>query len=224
MYLSKLTLNPRNAQVRSELARPYEMHRTLLQAFQHGQHGIDRASEDAAGVLFRVDEQPREQQITVLVQSRIEPDWSPLRSRRDSRGQPYLLRPAESKIVNVQLADGQLLSFRLRANPTKKLGKSAGEAQGKRVGLYAEDKQLEWLQRKAESSGFRVLRAQISRDEWLKDMIHRSETATHELKLLAVQFDGVLQVIDAVQVQRTIELGLGSAKGLGCGLLSVGPA
>src|SRR5512135_351366 len=155
MYLSRLTLNPRSAQVRSELARPYEMHRTLLQAFQHGQHGVDRASEEAAGVLYRVDEQPREQIISVLVQSKIAPDWSQLSNRRDSRGQPYLLRPAESKIVNVQLADGQLLSFRLRANPTKKLGKSAGEAQGKRVGLYAEEKQLEWLQRKAESGGFR---------------------------------------------------------------------
>src|SRR5512143_2673582 len=101
MYLSRLTLNPRNAQVRSELARPYEMHRTLLQAFQHGQHGIDRASEEAAGVLFRVDENPREQQIVVLVQSRIAPDWSKLSDRRDSRGQSYLLRPSEFKIVNV---------------------------------------------------------------------------------------------------------------------------
>lgn len=224
MYLSRLTLNPRNAQVRSELARPYEMHRTLLQAFQHGQHGIDRKKEDAAGVLFRVDEQPREQNIVVLVQSKIAPDWSELTGKQDARGQPYLLHPAESKIVKMQLTPGQVLSFRLRANPTKKLGKSAGEAQGKRVGLYAEDKQLEWLQRKAESGGFRVLRAQISRDERVTDKIHRSETETHELKLLTVQFDGVLQVIDTAQVQRTIELGLGSAKGLGCGLLSIGPA
>src|SRR3974377_440414 len=78
MYLSRLTLNPRNARGRSELARPYEMHRSLLQAFQHGQHGINRASEEAAGVLFRVDEQPREQKITVLVQSKIAPAWSTL--------------------------------------------------------------------------------------------------------------------------------------------------
>src|SRR5512135_1722695 len=102
MYLSRLTLNPRNAQVRSELARPYEMHRTLLQAFQHGQHGIDRAHEEAAGVLFRVDESPREQMIVVLVQSRIAPDWSQMSCRRDSRGQPYLLRPAESKTIDVR--------------------------------------------------------------------------------------------------------------------------
>jgi CRISPR system Cascade subunit CasE len=124
----------------------------------------------------------------------------------------------------VQLAPGQVLSFRLRANPTKKLGKSAGEAQGKRVGLYAEDKQLEWLQRKAESGGFRVLRAQISRDEWLTDEIHRSDTETHALNLSTVQFDGVLQVIDVAQLQHTIQIGLGRAKGLGCGLLSIGPA
>ncbi len=224
MYLSRLTLNPRNAQVRSELARPYEMHRTLLQAFQNGQHGVDRASEEAAGVLYRVDDSPHEQKISVLVQSKIAPDWSKLNNLRDSRGQPYLLRPAESKTVNAQLAAGQMLSCRLRANPTKKLGKSAGENQGKRVGLVDEEQQLEWLKRKAESGGFRVLRAQISRDERLTDEIHRSEDETHALTLLTVQFDGVLQVIDAAQVQHTIEIGLGSAKGLGCGLLSLAPA
>jgi CRISPR system Cascade subunit CasE len=223
MLISRLFLNPCNAQVRSELARPYEMHRTLSHAFEDGSFEISRAKDESSGVLFRVDEQPREQSIVVLVQSKIAPDWSRLHERKDLRGQPYLLRPAESKAVNLQLAAGQLLSFRLRANPTKRLGKSAGDGQGKRVGIYAEDRQLEWLRRKAENGGFRVLRAQISRDERLTDKIYH-EQETHELKLLTVQFDGVLQVVDAPLAQHTIEIGMGSGKGFGCGLLSLAPA
>jgi CRISPR system Cascade subunit CasE len=224
MYYSRLTLNPRNAQVRSELARPYEMHRTLSHAFEDGTFEVNRATDESSGVLFRVDEQPRESSLVVLVQSKIAPDWLHLSERKDARGQPYLLRPAEFKVVNLQLAAGQMLSFRLRANPTKRLGNSAGDGKGKRVGIYAEDKQLEWLQRKAESGGFRVLRAQISRDERLTDEIHPHDHETHALKLLTVQFDGVLQVIDAPSAQHTIEGGIGSGKGFGCGLLSLAPA
>ena len=36
MYISQLVLNPCNAQVRAELAHPYELHRTLLRAFPPG--------------------------------------------------------------------------------------------------------------------------------------------------------------------------------------------
>ncbi len=223
MYLSKLTLNPRNAQVRSELAQPYEMHRTLSHAFEHGTFEVSRAQDESSGVLFRVDEQPREQSIVVLVQSKIAPDWSSLSERQDARGQPYLLRSAESKAVNPKLAAGQQLSFRLRANPTKRLGKSAGANQGKRVGIYAEEKQIEWLKRKAEAGGFRLVRAQISRDEKIGGEIHR-DNQEHNLKLYTVQFDGVLQVADPQQMLQAIEGGIGSGKGLGCGLLSLAPA
>ena len=114
---------------------------------------VERAAAESSGVLFRVDENPRDNAIVVLVQSKIAPDWSRLNGPQDLRGQPYLLRPAEVKTINLQLIARQALSFRLRANPTKRLGKSAGDGQGKRVGLYAEDKQLEWLQRKVEAGG-----------------------------------------------------------------------
>ncbi len=87
MYLSRLTLNPLNAQVRAELARPYEMHRTLLRAFPKGVVGIGRDEDNAAGVLFRVDEKPRENLIAMLVQSKIAPDWSFLDGQKDARGQ-----------------------------------------------------------------------------------------------------------------------------------------
>ncbi len=218
MFLSRLTLNPRNAQVRSELARPYEMHRTLLRAYTHGTFGVNRADDEAAGVLFRVDERPRQQSIVVLVQSKIAPDWSHLNERKDSRGQSYLLRPAEFKWIDPQLAAGQMLAFRLRANPTKRRNDN-----GKRVGVYAEDEQVAWLKRKAEAGGFRVLRTQISRDVKLRDEIHRDDRK-HDLQLLSVQFDGMLQVIDPAHVRHTIEIGIGSGKGLGCGLLSLAPA
>jgi CRISPR system Cascade subunit CasE len=82
------------------------------------------------------------------------------------------------------------------------------------VGIYAEDKQVEWLQRKAEMSGFRILQVQVRNDGKLKD-------ERNSLELLTVQFDGLLQVIDSDRLAKAVTNGIGSAKGFGFGLLSL---
>jgi CRISPR system Cascade subunit CasE len=46
MFLSRLILDSRDPQDRRDLARPYEMHRTLWRAFP---------DDDPGRVLFRVD-------------------------------------------------------------------------------------------------------------------------------------------------------------------------
>ena len=132
MYLSRLILNPRSRQVRSELARPYEMHRTLLKAFPAGKVAIERAADDAVGLLFRIDEDERSGDLRLLVQSHQQPQWAFLAES------DYLLPVADNpamREVNLQLQVGQVLAFRLRANPTKRLSAGKGN-KGKRVGLY----------------------------------------------------------------------------------------
>jgi CRISPR system Cascade subunit CasE len=227
MYLSRLLLNPRNAQVHKEVALPYELHRTLLNAYPQGKVHIDRRDYDAVGMLFRLDEEPRQGLISVLVQSKTAPDWGFLSNKRDSRGQAYLLHPAlvpddkpNPAVARFNLAEklvtGQTLSFRLRANPTVKKDRP-NEKQGRRVGITDEAKQLEWLNNKAEQGGFRILRVYTHKDNRLKD-------ETHKLEHFAVQFDGTLFVTDALKLADTIACGIGSAKGFGFGLLSLAPA
>jgi CRISPR system Cascade subunit CasE len=243
MYLSRLFLNLRNAQVRSELARPFEMHRTLLRAFPTGISGIERNNKVSAGILFRVDENPTDNNIVILVQSRVLPDWSFLVSHKDVHGHEYLLptlityenKPNPSIMefdLRLLLTTGRKLAFRLRANPTKRLGKSAGDDQGKRVGIYTEDELVKWLRGKLEgdenrkpiSGGFKLTKWQISRDEKIENpkAIYHDEQS-HDLKLFTVQFDGVIQVVDPVNALNSISNGIGSAKGFGFGLLSVAP-
>ena len=225
MYLSRLTLNPRSAQVRAELARPYEMHRTLARAFPDETYSKARDDGDAAGALFRVDASPREQTIVVLVQSQVAPNWSALDGKCDARGHAYLLQPAECKAFELNLIAGQTLAFRLRANPTKRLGRGNAKQPGKRVGLRDEREQIEWLERKADTGGFRIVRVIISRDEYIENenAIHHNHQS-HDLKLLAAQFDGVLQIVNAEQFLHTVARGIGSGKGFGFGLLSIARA
>lgn len=210
MYLSRLILNPFCRQVQQEIAQPYEMHRTLLQAFVG-----DRA---AAGVLFRVDLARRTGVPTVLVQSTELPDWTFLHSHPT-----YLLFPAPDgkdnpscKPWNPQFAPGQLLAFRLLANPTFK-------RQGKRLAWLQEKDQLRWLQRKGAQNGFR-LRQVMAVPQGLRRGRKRDDHGEHLVSHFAVRFDGLLQVTDPQACRRAVERGLGPGKAFGFGLLSVAPA
>lgn len=212
MYLSLLQLNPRSRQVQSELANPYEMHRTVMQAFPDGH------KRDAAGVLFRLDFDSRTGQPALLVQSQIEPNWHPLNAAYLQPG--YTPNP-QVKQVQLRPQAGQLLAFRLCANPTKRVGAKGDESYGARVALYKEEDQYEWLARKAAANGFRVLQAQVSHVDTVTGKLQRDPQTVHHLTLFAARFDGVLEVTDPARLRDAVLSGIGSGKAFGFGLLSL---
>jgi len=220
MYLSRLALNLRSRQVRSELADFYQMHRTVMSAFPEKLQPNER-------VLFRLDIHPRTGVPILLVQSQYQPDWCFL-TRPDK---DYLLlgedlalgleNPAV-KTVNLAFTPGQVLSFRLRANPTVKKDRP-GKKQGRRVGLLRQEDQLDWLKRKIEVGGASLLSASFTHDQFATGKLYRG-SSTHDLQYVAVQIDGTLQVKDPARFQETLQAGIGSGKGMGFGLLSLAPA
>jgi CRISPR system Cascade subunit CasE len=213
MYLSRLILNPRSRRAQREIADLYQLHRSLMRAFP------DDLQEGDERVLFRLDADARDGAPTVLLQSWLEPKWDWL---SDAGARGYLLRPPETKAFDLRLAAGQVLAFRLRANPTVK--RKFDDGDHKRVGLYREEEQLEWLKRKGEQGGFRLLAARAGGESRAGGFIRRpEEDKTHKLTKLAVQFDGLLQVTDPDRLRETVRRGIGSGKGLGFGLLSLAP-
>jgi CRISPR system Cascade subunit CasE len=209
MYLTRLILNPRNRRAQRELAEPYQMHKTLMRPFPDA---IDREKDR---ILFRVETNPRTDVITILLQSTLEPQWGWLNSN-GARG--YLLRPPETKTFDLNLTPGQVLAFRLRANPTVK--RKCDDGKRRRIGLYREEEQQKWLERKAEQGGFRLLSVRSQNAPDVRGWVHHDD-AKHKLKLLAVRFDGLLQVADPDPLRETVRCGVGSGKGLGFGLLSL---
>lgn len=223
MYLSRLILNGRSRDVQRDLARPYDLHRTLLSAFPTGEVHTERTGADAIGLLYRLDEDTRTGSLHLLVQSQQVPQWDRLQTT------DYLLRVADNpatREVMLQLRAGQQLAFRLRANPTMRLPTPKGSGvKGKRVGIYEEEKQLAWLARKGVQHGFRLLQAQIRDDGKLKQaQAVRAKNGIHDLELLSVQFDGFLQVTDPDALVHAIAAGIGSGKAFGFGLLSLARA
>ncbi|MGC8880509.1 MAG: type I-E CRISPR-associated protein Cas6/Cse3/CasE [Anaerolineae bacterium] len=211
MYLSRLILDPRSRRVRREVSEPYEMHRTLLKAFPPA------AAGGPGRVLFRVDMPPvyyaGPAHFIVLVQSEYMPDWSFL----DTLERYLLPGVADNPAVKPftpAFTRGQPLLFRLRANPTVK-------RDGKRCGLYREEEQRAWLERKAAQNGFSVLGVLVQREGIVGGRICRAPEEVHPLRLLAVRFDGLLRVDDPERFQDALRQGIGSGKGLGFGLLSL---
>ena len=203
MYLSQLILNPRNRDVQRDLSRPHDLHKTIMAAFPDN---LDKAKER---VLFRIEQRAQPQQLILLIQSQEQPDWSKLPAS-------YLLDDPATKAVNLQLQPGQRLSFRLRANPTKRLSAGKGN-NGKRIGLYKLEEQINWLQRKATDHGFAIHSAMPTQQQ-------RVDDRRQDLKFFSVQFDGILQVTDPTTFLAAIQSGIGSGKAFGFGLLSVAPA
>ncbi len=180
----------------------------------------------------------------------IEPNWSFL-DRLNSylcadTGMPEYeykdIMPAYRQIQN-----GQVLSFRLRGNPTKRIGKvikGEAELKGKRVGLLREEgtDRLVHSQgpgagkgqtrrfrdsrernggRETEKSG-RMHRVNIS-SEGKQRGSKKEDGQSHKTTHLAVRFDGLLRVTDADDFRETLVCGIGPGKAFGFGLLSVAP-
>lgn len=213
MYLSKITLNPRNPGVRSDITRPYELHRTLKRAVD-GAGGGNR-------LLFRV-EPPNGRHMpgpVVLVQSsNVEPTWGWIQKN------DYALNVQGPKHVTLKLVRDQRLAFRLVGNPTKKVN-------GKRIPLshavrqHAEDRTYyDWLARKARQHGFEVLRVQGAPFHTGVARQKRKQYDKADIPHFGVRFDGLLRVTDPDRLAEAVRNGIGPAKAFGFGLVSLAPA
>jgi len=244
LYLSRLVLNPRSRQVMSEIAFPYEMHRTLMRAFPKATDETILKARDEFGVLFRAEVDDLQGVVKVYVQSRIEPDWSFLDGVNDYLCMDSEMPEYEYKDIMPacrKIQDGQVLSFRLRANPTKRIAKHDDPMKGKRVELRRESEQIDWLIRKGrerekdKSGGFEILmrefedengeisrvpRVEVSGEEKQRCR-KREEGRSHQTTHLAVSFDGLLRITGADAFRETLVCGIGPGKAFGFGLLSI---
>jgi CRISPR system Cascade subunit CasE len=201
MFLSKLILNPRSREARRDLANPYELHRTLARAF------APDTETAPARFLWRLEATAGWQQAILLVQSAYPGDWAPLVELPN-----YLHEEVQEKALMPErwLLSGRTFRFRLQANPTVTKA-------GKRWGLLKEEEQLAWLARQGERYGFMPAQALVS-----ASVMQQGRKGQNRLSVLTATFDGYLRVQDPVTLQAALRDGIGPAKSLGCGLLTLG--
>jgi len=242
MYLSKLSLDPLRASPASRKIQRsfYCLHQAVFGAF-------DPVARSTGGILFRREPEMQDGKVIVLVQSVLEPNWD-----RCELSQAFT-SPVEPQVKEVEysLAPGSWLRFRLRANPTRKVKQfdAAGNEtrNGKRVSVVLpgtthwnravqslEERGIanpgsrsikdwlldEWLYRSL-GGGAAALDFQITDEGNLEDY---PVGAGGRLFFHSVRYDGLLQVGDPEVLRERVQEGVGTARGFGFGLLSVGPA
>ena len=203
MYLTKLSLDLGSAQVRRDVSNPYEMHRTLSRVF------ADDAVTAPHLFLWRAESLATLQDGAVLlVQSDRAGKWDVLRQM------PGYLRDlhADRQLDLARyLVAGAHYHFRLVANPTVTRA-------GKRHGLFDETAQLSWLERQLHKGGCECISALRSRSERLV-----AAKSGGRITVQVARFDGVLCVRDAALARAMVDGGIGHAKALGLGMLSLLP-
>ncbi len=203
MYLTQIHLNLSHPHARGDVADPYQMHSTLARLMS--------SSDDAAPshFLWRC-EAAGPQSFQLLLQS----DAAPHQSRLDGSHVGWA-SAIQTKQFDLEAMLGRAASFRfrLRANPSVC-------REGKRHGLFREGEQLAWLSRQGERSGFRVESATVSQ---AGRVVGQRRKGAHPVTVYAALFDGFLQVTDATSLRGAVQQGVGRAKHMGLGLLSLAP-
>jgi CRISPR system Cascade subunit CasE len=215
LFLYRLQLSLHERSVRRDLSNAYEMHRSLSRAF------VDASQEILRPFLWRLETMTADEPPIVLVQASTEAQWQALPTGwlidwQERRWDPQAV-----------LRKGQRVAFRMRANPTvnrvpqgehtKGEGHSA-RGRRKRLGLWREGEQLEWLQRQAEKVGLEAIEVSVSQVERL-----RCRKAAATITMASVQFDGGAVVADPIALANGLCHGIGHGRMLGHGLLSLAP-
>lgn len=227
MYLSRLMLNSQSRAVMRDLADSQELHRTVMSAFPQADQPGGGARERFA-VLHRLELDRRRGRLILYVQSLAPPDWCGLPPDY-LFSSPGLENPATKSVAAAYrgLKTGAVLSFRLKANPTRKIDSKTGpdglRRHGRRVELVREEDQADWLRRKGEQGGFQV---QSVRVEGLsKEQGKRHSAGVSPLTLTSVLFEGRLRITDPERfLNHSLLKGIGPGKAYGLGLLSLAPA
>jgi len=204
-WLVRIIPNPRNATARRDLNEAVRLHQRVMMLAPDGLG--DRARQQT-GMLYRVDDTQAGTQI--LVQTRVKPEVSRF---PDAFGR---LDVRELTPLLDTLRPGVTVHYRLAANTTKRLGRTAGEKAGKLVALHGVAAE-EWWATRAPGCGLslRTLTAHV------QPGVRGTHRAGHQIQHAVTRFDGVAVVTDPDRLRAAVLAGVGRGKSHGCGLLTL---
>ncbi|QEW05310.1 type I-E CRISPR-associated protein Cas6/Cse3/CasE [Nitrincola iocasae] len=222
MLLHRIHLDPRCKEVRRDLADYYQLHSTLCRAFSKADKKCPPGE-----FLWRHEPETNAKGLPqILILSKNLPDWSGI----GIKGWLNSVDPAidlKEKLQLQQLSPGQRFRFRLRANPSV-------TRKGKRFGLMQASEQESWLEKKSHLHGFQLqelpsfaltesencrLDVCIVEERVLRGKQHSGNSIT----IFSVLFEGVLSVTEPEKFIQTLGSGIGHAKAMGQGMLSIIP-
>lgn len=235
LYLNRLFINQKSRKGLNSLQTPYHAHATIMRAFPE-------IKPCEANILYRIENANNdlkfgEDYISIVIQSRIRPDWKILQDHFLDN----IVIDRERVLTNIHLITGEKYRFRLRANPiiTKSDNqgrisqsvKRKGKVKKCKIPVIGEEAQKSWLENKSKcvrnnSKGEKIPGGFIIRECMVLPESSWSvlQDKKNEITIKTVLFEGILEIIDIKDFKLTLMTGIGPAKAFGCGLLSVARA
>ncbi|PKN75262.1 MAG: type I-E CRISPR-associated protein Cas6/Cse3/CasE [Candidatus Cloacimonetes bacterium HGW-Cloacimonetes-2] len=232
------------------IGNAYNIHRRLSMAFPRYEtllndpdslKPFNPAMLEDRPFLFRLDNNVSDdgQRAIIIVQSSLKPNWDWCFHNAPD----FLAAPPQMKNYDPDYQSGETLRYRIKLNPTiksssqKSINAITGEAgkNSKRLALtWDKDSDPEtainiWFAKKAESSGFKLIQSKLIQLSWvygskMKAADEQNEAGKvqhHKMKFRSALLEGILEVTDPSSFNRCICDGIGSAKSMGFGLLTV---
>ncbi len=199
MILTKYDLDLRSPSARQALLDCEDMHRNIQALFG--------GSRRDAGVLYRMRKTDRGCGIYILSACPPECGEEALRLGMVCVGSKDL-SPLESLFLK-----DRMFRFELLTMPAKKESDRSKKNSRRRV-LRDPEERLNWIKRKAEQNGFRLLSVSEEEGETL-----RARKQTGELWLHTTLFTGILQITEPEEFRTAWKNGIGPEKAYGLGML-----
>lgn len=203
MYLSKIRLDAANRNTLRALSAPTKFHGALESSFPG----------ERQRRLWRLDRLNGE--LYLLLLSETIPELSGFcvqfcRASEDAQTKDY-----ETLLSRIQ--NGTTWRFRLTANPVKSLKRS--NERGKVTAHITSTHQKEWLLAHCQQHGFRLEKDafDVIQSRWYQ--FYKPDQK--RVSLLAVTYEGVLEVTDVERFRDALCNGIGRGKAYGMGLLTV---
>jgi CRISPR system Cascade subunit CasE len=219
MYLSRVEIDTNNRQKIKDLTHLGAYHHWVEESFPN-EHGIEPRPRH----LWRIDTLRNRKYLLVLSENQPDQHLLAMYGVENS-----VQVKAYDRFLST-LTDGEILRFRLTANPTYVVPQS-GSARGKVFPHVTVWHQRKWLIEKSTKLGFKFLEA-VKTDENTDgltfDIIGRSRELLHRregqsVRLSQVTFEGILQITDLDLFRRILTQGIGREKAFGMGLMTVIP-
>ena len=205
MYLSRVELDLARSSTMKALAAPQKFHGAVEGSFAWERRRRLWRLDTLGGKLY------------LLVLSEEKPELSAV-VEQFGTGAAAEVRNYDPLLQRIQ--PGSCWQFRLTANPTKSCKDPKALAERGTVMAHCTTQfQKQWLMDRAQAHGFALEEDgfTVTRVQWQ----HFAKHGTRPVTLLAVTYEGVLQVTDPEQFRQLLCQGLGRGKAYGLGLMTV---
>ncbi|KAA8881882.1 type I-E CRISPR-associated protein Cas6/Cse3/CasE [Nocardia colli] len=232
-YLSRIWLNPLRSGAQRLIRNPQAAHAAVL--------GGISAQPLNERVLWRLD-QDSPHRSSLLVLSRSKPSWDHIVEQAGWTGAetPQAMTKSYEPVLE-RVVEGAAFRFKLRASPTyatKKIAKPSESQRrqlakprprGVRLPHRTEEHQLAWfMERAVPRWGFAIVSTErhepmLAITERSRVTFRKGDRLSQQVTLHTAVYEGVLRITDPALAQVSLLQGVGTARGYGCGLISLAP-